>query len=943
MIEAALRESEKKYRLVSENSGDVIWIYNLTKQMFEYASPSVQKLLGWSSVDRLKMPIEDLLTPKSFEKIFQELPKRLAAFAKGKEKARIQVDEISVFRRDGSILNIEITSTLLPDEQGRMTSVLGVSHDITQRLAAEKALNDSKEFLNNILDTVPEPIFVKDSEHRWILLNKACCELIGHGRETLIGNSDYDFFPKAEADIFWEHDNQVLTSGNESIHEETITDANGFKHTISTKKAAFNVPDYNDKVLVGVIRDITSQKQAEMELRESNYQLGLARAQAMELAQQADSANQAKSEFLANMSHEIRTPMNGVIGMTGLLLDTDLTIEQHQYAEVIRNSGEALLTIINDILDFSKIEAKKIDLEILDFDLRSTLEDIVEVLAVKAQEKGLELIGLLEPETPAMLRGDPGRLRQILLNLGGNAIKFTKHGSVVLRAKLDTDHEHHVTLRFEVADTGIGIPADKMDSLFSPFMQVDGSIARKYGGTGLGLSISKQLVELMGGSIGLESEEDKGATFSFTVVFEKQSIERPDEPSPSADLTGIRVLVVDDHEANRLLATSLLRSWGCLWSEAGNGEEALIRLGEAKAVGLPYRIALLDVQMPGMDGLELARRIRQNEDYHDILLIMLTSLGERGDAARFAQAGFAGYLKKPLRQSQLRDCIAMVLGQGTTTIRCGASKLITRHTIREARQSRARILLAEDNHTNQLVALGILKKLGYYADAVADGAEVLNALEMTPYDIIIMDLNMPIMDGLEATRQIRNPQSAVLDHDIPIVALTAHAIQGEREKCLIAGMNDYLSKPIVPQALAETLEKWLSKKDESEETRAKHGMIPKEPSVLHSDCPCVFNKNSFLDRVMGDEDLGRDLIKIFMRDIPLRVQELKTCLDNDDLPGALLQIHGIKGAASNLCFESLHDTAQEMEKAGRSGTVADMKTYMPKLKEKFYLLKKYLK
>jgi CheY-like chemotaxis protein/HPt (histidine-containing phosphotransfer) domain-containing protein len=572
------------------------------------------------------------------------------------------------------------------------------------------------------------------------------------------------------------------------------------------------------------------------------------------------------------------------------------------------------------------------DSEIINFDLRTTIEDITDLLATKAHQKDLEFACLVHHDVPSHLCGDPGRLRQILVNLAGNSIKFTEKGEVVIRVTLEEEKDQQATVRFAITDTGPGIPKDRMDRLFRSFSQVDSSTTRKFGGTGLGLSISKKLVEFMGGQIGVISEEGKGSTFWFTVLFHKQMADKQSTLVVSENIRDKRILVVDDNVTNRLILHEQLRSWGCQHDEAANGTEALAKLREAVNAHNPFQIAILDMDMPDIDGATLGRKIKEDPNLCQTTLVMLTSRGRRGDAKQMQEIGFAAYLTKPIKSSQLYDCLVMVAGNKPAAPDVPLAPIITRHSLKEETGSKIRILLAEDNIINQKVALGILGKIGYRADVAGNGKEVLAAIEKTSYDLILMDVQMPEMDGFEATAAIRQKEKEMGRH-IPIIAMTAHAMKGDRELCLDKGMDDYISKPVQAKELQKAMDRQLGK------VAPPQAEIP--PPVVPPGKE-VFNEKMLLDRLDGDKELFREILQTFLQDAPLQIEKLKQALEEGDLSQTEKQAHSLKGAAMNIGGIALQAVAFDLEVSGKNRDLNQARPLMQKLNKEFESLQKAL-
>ena len=813
--EAALEHIMHRYKDLIDSVNGMVWEADASTAQFTFMSRQAEAILGY--------PVEQWLASPTFWVDHMHPEDRNWApqyCLEESRRHRAHTFEYRMLAADGRTVWIrDLVSVLV--ENGRLTKLRGIMEDITERKRIEDSLRDGEERFRTFLDHAPNAMFMKTTDGRYFFTNQCFEQLCHSDREHIVGKTDAELFPSETAEQFRANDRHVIETGQAIAFEET--------HDLYTNFVVkFPVRDRLGQIYAtgGIVTDITERKRMEFTLQQFAAEMERQNHELAEAHQQALAATKVKSEFLASMSHEIRTPMNGVIGMTGLLLDTPLTSEQREYAETVRLSGEHLLDIINEILDFSKIEAGKLDLEELDFDLRATMDETIGLLGERAYAKGLELACLVHAGVPTALRGDPGRLRQILVNLIGNAIKFTEQGEVVLTVSMEDEPDRataassnaYRTLRFEVSDTGVGITPEQQAKLFQPFTQADGSTTRKHGGTGLGLSICKRLVEMMGGRIGMDSKAEGGSVFWLTVRFPLQ----PDGVQPVATipaaLRGRRVLIVDDHATNRRVLEQSLRGQGVMYESAENGYQALEHLRHAAGRQTLFDLAILDMQMPGMDGLELARQIKAEPAISATRLVLLTSVGRRGDAKAAQNAGIAAYLTKPIRQSLLYECLSLVLGSALDAVAPNpqtAASIITRHSLSEAQiRSSPLVLVVEDNPVNQKVAVKMIEKLGYRVNVAANGREAVESLARIPYALVFMDCQMPEMDGFEATRVIRKQEESLRQaggspSHLPIIAMTANAMQEDHDRCQAAGMDDFLSKPVASKSLAAVLNRWV--------------------------------------------------------------------------------------------------------------------------------------
>ena len=796
--------------------------------------------------------------------------------------------EICNRAKDGSEYWVAATIVPFLDEDGLPYEYIAIRTDLTARKAIEARIKEQLLFSRQLMDAIPVPIYYKGTDGRYLGCNRQFAESFKVADiDTWIGTTIFDLFPEATAQFHHVKDAELFALAGSQSYDTSGTLIDGAPRNLMYHKASLTRPDGSVWGLVGAIIDLTERRQ---------WEDGLIKAR-----DAAEAANKAKSDFLANMSHEIRTPMNGILGMTDLVLDTSIDAEQREYLQIVKSSAESLLTIINDILDFSKIEAGKLQVESIAFNLRHTVSDTLKTLTLRAHQKGLEIVCDIGADVPVRVIGDPGRLRQVMLNLVGNAIKFTEQGEIVVRVAAGDCIANGITLKFSVSDTGIGISDEKQAHIFEAFAQEDSSTTRRFGGTGLGLTISARLVEMMGGQLAVESRLGAGSMFHFSILtgVDQQAVTAQEVSAVS--LSGKTAMVIDDNEINRQVFSRQLEKWDMQPVLAPSGKVALELLSE----GTLPDVILLDVQMPLMDGFEVAEAIRAKPEWAIIPILVLSSAAIRGDSQRCRDLGLAGYFSKPVGEAELLAALQQVMGQSGVASSAG---LVTRHTLQESGHA-LRLLLVEDNRINQQLATRLLEKWGHQVVVAENGQIALDLLNEQPFDLVLMDMQMPVMGGIEATRLIRQREAAVGGNKIPIIAMTANAMAGDREACLEAGMNDYLAKPIKAAELTAKLAAWSTSA-----TGRSAEATDKSPSRF--DYPAALKAM--------DPEIIEILVPAFLDLYAADVASLKNALAAADSSSVMRIAHALRGTMAGLGAEPLMRHAAEIEVLARSGDLSSV-------------------
>ncbi|WP_455204480.1 response regulator [Kaarinaea lacus] len=907
-----LHSSEAQTRAILDNVGDAI-ISTDTYGVVQTANLATVKMFGYQLIELEGDNIIKLL-PNHMAAVFKD---SLGSFRLQPHTSRsifkTSLEQFGV-RKDESYFPIDIT--VAPYWHEEELAFVVVIRDTSEHKKAEDELKRSEQQNRLILESAGEGIFGLDVNGATTFVNPAACKMLGYSSNELAyrtmhklaHHSNADGTPHAKENCLMY---APITDG--AVHR--VSDEVFWRKDGSSFPVEYtSTPIKQDGKYIGTVvmfNDISERKTIEQEL--ITAKLG------------AESASKAKSEFLANMSHEIRTPMNGVLGMLSLLQHTDLNEKQQRYVKTAQGSADLLLTIINDILDFSKIEAGKLKLEIIDFDIQKTVEDVTQIIADQAQRKNLELTCFVETDVPKFVKGDPTRLGQILINLGSNAVKFTEHGEVNIRVSVVEEFLNQYQLRCEVRDSGIGIPAETQSKLFSAFQQADGSTTRRFGGTGLGLTISKQLVEMMNGEISVSSTPGQGSTFSFNFFMEKSGRSVSDDLEKFADA---RVLIVDDNSTNRIILEQYMASWNINAESASNATQALDKLHRAAAQNTPFTIIILDMQMPNMDGVELARTINSSEQFVHSKLLLLTSMGNINDIPE--DIGISTIISKPIRRTTLFDALISTVLEETP------DDDISDTACADIQQYSGTALLVEDNEVNQEIGAELLRQSGLHVHIAADGIEALQQCKQERFDIIFMDCQMPKMDGYEATRQIRT-----LEHNSnknrPIVALTAHAMQGDKDKCIAAGMNDYLTKPVVETQLHAILRRWLNASENERPTAAPLANNENEKQLITSDTSDISDTFENVDKNISTS-LGQKMGKNFPRiidkfdlngkDLIINMQQGLSSENSDSVAKAA---HTLKGSSGTLGATGLAEQCKNLELHAKSADLQDAQQLISKI------------